>query len=64
LTLTEPFKHSQEEINEHMVKSIYGEEAVKALKEHGVFYPDMDKYFKQVSANEYQYYQRIREHIV
>jgi thiosulfate reductase/polysulfide reductase chain A len=54
--LTEPFKHSQEEINEHMVKSIYGEEAVKALKEHGVFYPDMDKYFKQVSANEYQYY--------
>ncbi len=40
--LTEPFKHSQEEINEHMVKSIYGEEAVKALKEHGVFYPDMD----------------------
>jgi thiosulfate reductase/polysulfide reductase chain A len=54
--ITEPFKHSQEEINEHMVKGIYGEEAVKALKEHGVFYPDMDKYFKQVSANEYQYY--------
>jgi len=58
--LTEPFKHSQEEINEHMVKSIYGEEAVKALKEHGVFYPDMDKYFKQVSANEYQYYPEDR----
>jgi len=54
--ITEPFKHSQEEINEHMVKSIYGEEAVKALKEHGVFYPDMDKYFKQISANEYEYY--------
>jgi len=54
--LTEPFKHSQEEINEHMVKSIYGEEAVKALKEHGIFYPNMDKYFKQLSANEYQYY--------
>jgi thiosulfate reductase/polysulfide reductase chain A len=54
--LREPFKHSQEEINEHMVKGIYGEEAVKALKEHGVFYPNMDKYFKQISANEYQYY--------
>jgi len=54
--ITQPFKHSQEEINEHMVKSIYGEEAVKALKEHGVFYPNMDKYFKQVSVNEYEYY--------
>jgi len=54
--ITEPFKHSQEEVNEHMVKSIYGEEAVKALKEDGVFYPDMEKYFKQLNPNEYQYY--------
>ena len=54
--LTKPFQHTQEEINEHMVKSVYGEEAVKALKEHGVFYPDMDKYYKQISVNEYQYY--------
>ena len=54
--LTKPFEHSQEEVNEHMVKGIYGEEAVKALKEHGVFYPNMDKYFKQISANEHQYY--------
>jgi len=54
--LTLPFKHSQEEVNEHMVKSVYGEEAVKALKEHGVFYPDMDKYYKATSVNEHQYY--------
>jgi len=54
--LTKPFEHSQEEINRHMVESVYGEEAVKALEEHGVFYPDMDKYFKQISANEHQYY--------
>jgi thiosulfate reductase/polysulfide reductase chain A len=54
--LTKPFEHTQEEVNEHMVKSVYGEEAVKALKEHGVYYPDMDKYFKQISANEHQYY--------
>jgi thiosulfate reductase/polysulfide reductase chain A len=54
--LTKPFEHSQEEVNRHMVESIYGEEAVKALKEHGVFYPDMDKYFKQTSVNEHQYY--------
>ena len=54
--LTKPFEYTQEEINEHMVKSIYGEEAVKALNEHGVYYPDMDKYFKQISVNEHQYY--------
>jgi len=54
--LTKPFHHSQEEVNEHMVKSVYGEEAVKALKEHGVFYPNMDKFFKQTSVNEHQYY--------
>jgi thiosulfate reductase/polysulfide reductase chain A len=54
--LTIPFKHSQEEVNEHMVKGIYGEEAVKALKEHGVFYPDMENYYKPISVNEHQYY--------
>jgi len=54
--LTKPFEHSQEEVNRHMVESVYGEEAVKALNEHGVFYPDMDKYYKQISVNEHQYY--------
>jgi len=54
--LTIPFKHSQEEVNEHMVKSIYGEEAVKALKEHGVYYPDMENYYKPISVNMHQYY--------
>ncbi len=51
-----PFKESQEKINEHMVHELYGEEGVKALKEHGVFYPNMKQFFKQVSANEFQYY--------
>jgi len=54
--LTKPFEHSQEEVNKHMVESVYGEEAVKALEEHGVFYPDMDKYYKEISVNEHQYY--------
>ncbi|MBD3807238.1 MAG: molybdopterin-dependent oxidoreductase [Epsilonproteobacteria bacterium] len=51
-----PFKESQEKINEHMVHELYGEEGIKALKEHGVFYPNMKQFFKQVSANEFQYY--------
>lgn len=54
--LTKPFKHSQEEINVHMVESIYGKEAVEALKKHGVFYPNMDKFYKEISANKHQYY--------
>ena len=51
-----PFKESQEKINEEMVREFYGEDAVKALKEHGVFYPNMKQFFKQISANEYQHY--------
>jgi len=54
--MAKPFEQTQEEINEHIVKAIYGEGAVKALEEHGVFYPNMDRFFKQISANEHQYY--------
>jgi thiosulfate reductase/polysulfide reductase chain A len=54
--LTKVFEHSQEEVNEHMVASVYGEEAVKKLKEHGVFYPEMESYYKQLNANDFQYY--------
>ena len=54
--LTIPFKHSQEEINHHMVASVYGEEAAKELHHKGVFYPKMDKYYKQLAENKFQYY--------
>jgi thiosulfate reductase/polysulfide reductase chain A len=54
--LTLPFKHSQEEVNHHMVASVYGEEAADELHHNGVFYPKMDKYFKQLGANKFQYY--------
>lgn len=52
--LTKPFAHDQEEINEHAVSDY--PEAAKILKEKGVYYPGMNDYFKQLSANEYQYY--------
>ena len=54
--LTDMFAKSQEEINEHMVVSIYGKEAYETLKQRGVFYPDMDKYYKKISENESIYY--------
>ncbi|HIP15354.1 MAG TPA: thiosulfate reductase [Sulfurimonas autotrophica] len=52
--LTIPFKHSQEELNEHAVSGYPG--AAEALKKYGVYYPEREKYFKQISLNEYQYY--------
>ncbi|MEA2050254.1 MAG: molybdopterin-dependent oxidoreductase [Campylobacterota bacterium] len=52
--LTLPFVHSQEELNHHAVSKYKG--AAEALHHDGVFYPKMDKYFKQLAANEHQYY--------
>ena len=54
--LTDAFMQSQEEINEHMVVSKHGKEAYETLKKKGVYYPNMDEYFKKLSANEYEYY--------
>lgn len=50
------FESTQEEINHHMVAPIYGEEAWKTLREKGVFYPNMDTYFKKVDNNNFQTY--------
>ncbi|SHO81088.1 Thiosulfate reductase precursor [hydrothermal vent metagenome] len=54
--LTDMFVDSQEKINRDRVVSIYGEEAYKKLKKSGVYYPNIDKYFKKISDNEYKYY--------
>jgi len=51
--LTIPFAHSQEELNTHAVEEY--PEAKENLKKYGVHYPDIKKYFKQVSANEFEY---------
>ncbi|PIE74367.1 MAG: hypothetical protein CSA19_00105 [Deltaproteobacteria bacterium] len=60
--LTEPFLHSQEEINEQMFVSEYGEEAYHLLREKGVFYPDMEEYFTRINNNTYQYYPEGKKH--
>jgi len=52
--LTMPFGHSQEEINKHAVSDY--PDAMEKLEKYGVYYPEMDTYFKQLSANEYEYY--------
>ncbi len=50
------FELSQEELNRERFTDMYGEEAYKILKERGVWYPNMEKYFKKISDNEYIYY--------
>ncbi len=49
-----PFKLSQEELNHHAVAMYEG--AAEKLHKDGVFYPNMETYFKQLSVNEHQYY--------
>lgn len=54
--LTEPFKHSQEELNKEMFVGKHGEEVWQLLRDKGVYYPNMLAYFKKLSNNTYQYY--------
>ena len=48
------YAHDQEEINHHAVHEYHG--AAEALEKYGVYYPKMDLYYKQLSANVHQYY--------
>jgi thiosulfate reductase/polysulfide reductase chain A len=52
--LTLPFVHTQEELNHHAVAMYIG--AAEKLHHDGVFYPKQDEYYKQLAANEFQYY--------
>ncbi len=52
--LTIPFIHSQERLNEHAVSDYPN--AAEELKKTGVYYPNMEKYYKQISVNEFEYY--------
>lgn len=52
--LTLPFLHSQEDLNHHAVAMYLG--AAEKLKKDGVFYPKQDQYYKQLAANQFQYY--------
>ncbi len=52
--LSTPFMHDQEELNANAVAKYEG--ASEILKEKGVFYPQMNEYFKQIGVNDYEYY--------
>jgi len=54
--LADAWEKSVEEANKERVIKAFGEEAWKILDEKGVYYPNMDKYHKQLNPNEFQYY--------
>lgn len=54
--LADAFEETQEEINHHMVAPIYGEEAWATLREKGIYYPNMDTFFKKIDTNTYETY--------
>jgi len=54
--LAEPWEESVEKQNEEKIVKTFGEEAWKTIQEKGVYYPNMDKYHKQLNPNEFQYY--------
>ncbi len=54
--LADAWEKSVYESNKERVEKAFGEEAWKILDEKGVYYPNMDKYHKQLNPNEYQYY--------
>jgi len=58
--LTKAFEESQETLNHHSVANHPG--AAESLHAKGVFYPNMDKWFKKLNVNEYQYYPENEKH--
>ena len=54
--LADAWEKPVEELNKERIVKAFGEEAWKILDERGVYYPNMDKYHKQLNPNEFQYY--------
>ncbi len=54
--LADAWEKPVEEANKERVAKAFGEKAWKTLEEKGVFYPEMEKYHKQLNPNEFQYY--------
>lgn len=54
--LAELYKKPIEERNRDMIVQTYGETAYKTLREKGVWYPNMEKYHKELFNNTYEYY--------
>jgi len=54
--LADAWEKPVEEVNKERVVEAFGEKAWEILEEKGVYYPNMEKYHKQLNPNEFQYY--------
>ena len=54
--LADAWEKPVHEQNEERIVKMYGEKAWETLNEKGVFYPNMEKYHKELNPNEFQYY--------
>ncbi len=54
--LDEWYKKSVNERNKDFIVKTYGKKAYESLKTRGIWYPNMDKYHKEIENNYYEYY--------
>lgn len=54
--LSELYKYDISARNKTLITKTFGEKAYKTLKEKGVWYPNMQRYHKEIFNNSYEYY--------
>ena len=54
--LAQLYKYDVQARNRALITQTFGEDAYKSLKQKGVWYPNMDKYRKEIFNNFYEYY--------
>ncbi len=54
--LADAWEKSVEEKNKENVTKAFGEKAWKFLEQHGIYYPNIEKYHKKINDNDYEYY--------
>jgi len=60
--LAELYKKDISIRNRELIEKNFGKEAYKSLKTRGVWYPNMDKYHKEIFNNSYEYYPKEKRY--
>ncbi len=60
--LSELYKKDISQRNRELIEKNFGKEAYESLKTHGVWYPSMKEYHKEIFNNFYQYYPEEKRH--
>jgi len=60
--LAELYKNDITARNKNLIVKAFGKEAYRSLKTKGVWYPNMEKYHKEIFNNRYEYYPEEKRH--